>query len=426
MPPLRRYRASEDAENSPESPEALLISAYLEEGRFTPHKHRVDDSDIVAWRPLWDLCIDYQNKTGMAPPLSLIRQRFPDFRVIGDISPDWAADQVIRASTGRIMRMGMQSALGALHEDDVDQAYAELEKVRRPRSFVKEPVSVFDHAVISDRFNLSRIEVPYSTLMKATDGGIGQAEYWVLAARLNHGKSWEACGYGARAATIGCKVAYASFEMPASQVGYRSLIRLAGHDRQLVRMLRSDEERERKEATDMIRDRVAGEFHVFDPASGKIASTGAVRDLCEEYDLVLLDHIGLMTDAQGRRAMDDWRVMGTISNVLREITLETQTPIFALAQISREAEKAKDWTVPKVSQISQSDAIGQDADVVITFKRPHNKGHCIVHSAEKMRDGEGPTWYTEFRPGKGIFNEISHERALDIHQSDLAELPDAD
>lgn len=418
MPPLRRHRASEDDENSPESPEALLISSYLEEGRFTPHKHRVEDSDIVAWRALWDLCLEYQGKTGIAPPLSLIRQRFPDFQVITDIKPEWAAEQVIRQSTSRSMRNGMRTALEALQDDDLEVAYTELDQVRRPRTFMKEATSVFDHSVISDRFNLSRLEVPYRTLMTATNGGIGQGEFWVVAARLAHGKSWEACGYGAQAAKAGARVAYASFEMPSSQVGYRTLLRMASRDPKLIGMLRSDEERERKEAADIIRGHIPGEFNVFDPGSGKINTTAAVRDLCEEYDLVLLDHIGLMQDAQGRRAMEDWRVMGTISNIVREITLETQASVLALAQISREGEKLKGWTPPKTSHISQSDAIGQDADVVITFKRTHTKGRVIVHSGEKVRDGVGPTWYTEFNPSKGVFHEISHDRAAELDQDD--------
>jgi hypothetical protein len=421
-PPLRRPSLSEDDENSPESPEAMLISAYLEDGRFTPHKHRIEDDDIVAWRPLWDLCLDYQNKTGVAPPMSLVKMKFPDFRILPDLRPEWAAEQVARASTGRMMRTGVHSVLGSLNDDNLEEAYAALEKVRRPRGYMKEPVNVFDHTVVTDRFNMTRIEVPYSPLMTASGGGIGMSEYWVLAARLNQGKSWEACGYGARAATIGFKVAMASFEMPGTQVAYRTLRRMAGRDPALSALLLSDEERDRKEAADIIHGRVDGSFSVFDPSHGRINTTASVRDMCEEYDFVVLDHIGLMQDAQGRRAMDDWRVMATISNVIREITLETQTPVFALAQISREGEKGGPWSPPKTAHISQSDAIGQDADVVITFKRPHPKGQVMVHSAEKMRDGQGPTWFTRFNPGRGIFTEISNVEAHELHLHDIDRL----
>lgn len=424
-PPLRRPSSINEDENSPESPEAMLISAYLEEGRFTPHKHRIEADDIVAWRSLWDLCLDYQNKTGVAPPMSLVKQKFPDFHPLPDLRSEWAAEQVVRAATGRTMRHGIHTALGALHEESLEEAYAELDKVRRPRGFRREPVNVFDHNVVTDRFTMTRVEVPYSSLMSASNGGIGQAEYWALAARLGQGKSWESCGYGARAATVGYKVGLLSFEMPGTQVAYRTLRRMAGRDTSLSSLLLSDEERDRKEAAEIIQGRVSGSFDVYDPSHGRINTTAAVRDMCEEYDFVILDHVGLMQDAQGRRAMDDWRVMATISNVIREITLETQTPILAVAQISREGERGGAWNPPKTAHISQSDAIGQDADVVITFKRPHPKGRVIVHSAEKMRDGQGPTWYTHFNPGRGIFTEITRDEAIEINQVDIDRLGDA-
>lgn len=420
MPPLRRRTGDEAA--TTDSPEALLISAYLLAGKFTPHRHGVQDEDIIAWKHVWNFCMDYQEKEGSAPPLSLIARRFPDFEVVPDMKPVWASQQVIAAANSRDMRGGIHAALKSINEDDLPTAYASLEKVRRPRGFRKEPTSIFDHQAISDRFAMTRVEVPYATLMSASQGGIAPAELWYEGARFGQGKSWEMCGYAGAAAKGGSSVAICSYEMPASQVAFRTLRRLAGRDRVLQTMLSSDVEADRKEAADKIAGLTPGEIKVFDPSHGRINTTAAVHDLCEEYDLVILDHVGLMQDAQGRRALDDWRVMGVISNTLREITLETQGRILGIAQINREGGKTAAWSPPKADHLAQSDSLGQDADVVITIKRPGYEagGRVMIHTTAKMRDAPQVKWYSHFEPSKGIFHEITQEEARELDIIDEA------
>lgn len=420
MPPLRRRTGDEAA--TPDSPEALLISAYLLAGKFTPHRHGVLDDDIVAWKHVWKFCLDYQEKEGTAPPISLIERRFPDFEVVPDMKPIWASQQVIAAANSRDMRGGIHAALKSINEDDLPAAYESLEKVKRPRGFRKEPVSIFDHSTIMDRFEMSRVEVPYSTLMSASHGGIAPSELWYLGARFGQGKSWEICGYAGSAAKGGASVAICSYEMPAAQVAFRALRRLAGPDRVLQGMLNSDVEVDRKEAADIIAGRIDGSIKVFDPSHGRINTNAAVHDLCEEYDLVILDHVGLMQDAQGRRALDDWRVMGTISNILRETTLSTQGRILGVAQVNREGGKTSAWSPPKADHLAQSDSLGQDADVVITIKRPgyETGGRVMIHTTAKMRDAPQVKWYSHFEPHKGMFHEIKQEEARELDMLDEA------
>lgn len=418
MPPLRRRT---DDDDSHDAPEAMLISAYLAEGRFTPSKDSVEPDDIVAWKGLWDFCLDYQDKEGVAPPISLVHRMFPDFEVIPDMKRKWASQQVIKASNIRMMRGSMHTALKFLGDSDLEGAYSSMEKVKRPRGFRKDPADVFDHATIAERFHVTRLPVPYKSLMEASQGGIAPAELWVLAARLGQGKSWEVTGYASEAAKAGAKVCICSLEMPAAQVSYRILRRMAGADRVLRGMLLSDVETDRKEAADIIAGRTEGSISVYDPSHGRINTASSVHDLCEEYDLVVVDHVGLMQDGQGRRAVDDWRVMASISNVMREITLETQTPVLEVAQISREGEKSGPWTPPKASTISQSDFIGMDADVIHTFKRTRDGGRVMVHTTAKMRDAPDVRWYTRFEPRDGLFTEIGSDEAHEIDMLDAAE-----
>jgi hypothetical protein len=406
-------------EQSSTSPEALLISAMLELGQFTPSSYHVDDDDVEAWKKLWLFCTDYQVKASVAPPVSLVKKKFADFELTPDVSADWAASKVLEASASRVLRTQSKAMLAALGENDLDGAFDALEQVKRPRGHRKPPANVFDHSLLADQFEVSRIPVPYRTLTVATKGGIGPGELWYLAARLGQGKSWELMGYAAHAALSGYRVGVASLEMPAHKVARRALMRMVGrNDTYLSDMLASDDEVLRKQAMDILGAKMdGGSLEIVDPSHGRINTTTAISEMCHDhYDLVIVDHAGLLMTADNRRAIDDWRAMAVISNILREITLSTGTPILAAAQVNREGEGGNQMKAPKVSQLSQSDALGQDADVVIMMRRQSER--IMVHDAGKVREGPSLSWLTRFDPANNLWDEISPDAAAEIRAVD--------
>ena len=411
---LHPLRTGSQADDSPTSPEALLISALLEGGQFTPETYFVVEEDIEAWKKLYDFCAEYQQRAGSAPPLSLVAARFPEFDPMTGINASWAASKVRESSAARQLRIRSKQMLTALSDGDLDGAFSAMENLRRPRGHRKDPANIFDHHLLEERFDVSKIEVPYRTLTMATHGGIGPAELWYIAARLGQGKSWELAGYAAKAAQCGVSVGIASLEMPAPAVSLRVLKRLvnARTDKKTTAMLDSPDVTLRKKAMDAIAERTPGKIEVLDPSHGRINSVGAILEMASEYDLVVIDHVGLLMTSDGRRAIDDWRAMALISNVLREITLATSTPIVGAAQVNRDGERTGGHHPPKVSQLSQSDALGQDADVVITMNRLSER--VMVHSAAKVREGPNLKWYTRFDPAKNLFHEISKDEAMDV------------
>jgi len=169
-----------------------------------------------------------------------------------------------------------------------------------------------------------------------------------------------------------------------------------------------------KRTLDSIKDRMSGTFDVVDPSHGRV-TTNVVREHMDECDLLIVDHAGLLITADGRRAIDDWRAMALISNMLKEYALETSVPVVAGAQLNRTADTASPRP-PKLSQLAQSDALGQDADVVVTMKRLSK--HVMVQSAEKVREGEGMLWYSKFDPSKADFGEMKKDAALEFMASD--------
>lgn len=409
-----RHSQGEDSENS-HSPEAYLISALLEEGAFTPGRYHVAREHIEAWAAPYEWCESYQERAGAAPPVELFLAHFPDFELVGGISASWAADRVLMAAASRRLRVGMQEAAMQLRDGDVGRAYDLIGAVPAPRLFVREPSDVFDHGVLEGRFGLDRHEVPWPTLQRLTRGGIIAGELVYLAARLANGKSWSLCSMAARCAEAGARVGYDSMEMPAGDVAGRILAKLAGHDQELLDMLRGEDSFDRKRAQDALLNRTPGSVRIYDPGMGNIHSVEHVRWMCSDFDIVFVDHVGLMHTGDGKRAIEDWRVQATISNVLREITLSTSTTVVGAAQINREGERGGSRP-PGAKNLAGSDALGQDADIVVTQRMLSPR--IVMMSAEKVRNGPTGRWYTRFEPSRGRFEEIGKDLAETMMEED--------
>lgn len=87
----------------------------------------------------------------------------------------------------------------------------------------------------------------------------------------------------------------------------------------------------------------------------------------ESLDLIIIDYLQLMS-APGRTESRQTEI-AEISRSIKGIARELRVPVIALSQLNREAAK-DDAGVPKMSQIRESGAIEQDADVVLILSRP--------------------------------------------------------
>lgn len=83
-------------------------------------------------------------------------------------------------------------------------------------------------------------------------------------------------------------------------------------------------------------------------------------------DLVVIDYLQLM-QADGRQE-NRQNEIASISRGLKSLSKELNCPILSLAQLSREADKRADHK-PILSDLRESGAIEQDADVVMLLYR---------------------------------------------------------
>lgn len=87
--------------------------------------------------------------------------------------------------------------------------------------------------------------------------------------------------------------------------------------------------------------------------------------------LVVVDYIQLM-EAAGKGIESRQQEIAYISRSLKAMALELNLPVVALSQLNRESEKGAGGkaTRPQLSQLRESGAIEQDADVVMLLFRP--------------------------------------------------------
>lgn len=411
-PVLRLHRG--DPEAGPEAPEALFLSSLIELGEFTPDRWGITEDHFECWQRLYGFAVDYQVKTGSAPPIPLVRRRFPDFEITPDVDPRWAADQLRQVAAQRDLRRRMRVATTALTVEDTEGAFSAFDNLTRPRGAVRRGLSVFDHVSVADELEGPRLPVPYQTLQGVTKG-IGAQELWLILARFGVGKTYELCHYTAEAVKTGAKVTFFSLEMPGHKIARRVQRAMAGSDQKLLGLLDSVSRTDRHAALDKLAQRMGdGGVTIVDAKSGPGTVT-AISDAMSESDLVVIDHISLMRNPTGAKTLDDWINLTQIADGLHHECVRNSTPVLAASQANRQGESPI-GRPPKLDTFSRADQLGAAADVIVSVGKPSQSVRW--HSAEKVREGPNVEWYTRFEPVKGRFGEITKDVMRTLIEAD--------
>jgi len=197
----------------------------------------------------------------------------------------------------------------------------------------------------------------------------------ILAARPSVGKTALALNLARNAALHPMKptgVGVFSLEMSASQLVQRILS--AESEIQLEKIARGKlEEYEYQQLhTKGIKKLELAPIFIDDTAALNIFEFRAkARRLVNKHNvgLIIIDYLQLMSGT-GDRGANREQEISNISRNLKALAKELNIPIIALSQLSRAVETRKESKMPQLSDLRESGAIEQDADMVMFIYRP--------------------------------------------------------
>jgi replicative DNA helicase len=239
----------------------------------------------------------------------------------------------------------------------------------------------------------------YTELDRITQGW-QKSDLIILAARPSMGKTAFALNLARNAAVnFNRPVAFFSLEMSSVQL----VTRLISTETSLTAdKLRSGDlaEYEWQQLNTKVTPLTDAPIYIDDtPQLSVFELRAKCRRLKQQHDIqmVFVDYLQLMT-AKGDKGLNREQEISTISRSLKSLAKELEIPVLALSQLSRSVEQRPGSKKPILSDLRESGAIEQDADMVMFIYRPEYykdgvdaedkpKGYTIIDIA-KHRNGK--------------------------------------
>ncbi len=200
--------------------------------------------------------------------------------------------------------------------------------------------------------------------------GFQEGDLVIIAGRPSMGKTSFALNIGEHVAIdLGMPVAVFSMEMGAEQLALRMLGSVGRIDAQRLRTGRLLEEDWPRLSEAIERMHIAP-MHIDEtPALAPLELRARARRLAREYGklgMIIVDYLQLMSGSSAgeNRATE----ISEISRSLKALAKELKVPVLALSQLNRTVEQRTDKR-PVMSDLRESGAIEQDADVILFIYR---------------------------------------------------------
>lgn len=188
----------------------------------------------------------------------------------------------------------------------------------------------------------------------------------VVAARPSMGKTAFAVKCALNTARMGIPVGFASREMSAEEIAARvlSIISRVPYSRVIEKSIFATE----AEALDRAAEEFSTlPFHIIEPPSKLSGALAKCRNLIanEGIKALFVDYLQLF-DGEGNNREQQ---VADVSRSFKALAMDTRVPVMLLSQLSREVEKRVS-KMPHLSDLRESGAIEQDANIVMMLYRP--------------------------------------------------------
>lgn len=268
---------------------------------------------------------------------------------------------------------------------------------------------------------LSGVASGYTGIDRVTLGW-QRSDLIILAARPSVGKTAFVLTMARNMAVdYNIPVAFFSLEMSSIQLVKRLMVGETGLSSDKIRGGRKLENHEWVQLNERLKDLAKAPLYIDDTPSLSIYEfRSKARRLVKNagVKMIMIDYLQLMTGPPELRGMREQEV-STISRSLKAIAKELDIPIIALSQLSRAVETRGGAKRPQLSDLRESGAIEQDADLVLFIHRPDyyglNEDPAMQGVAEiiiaKHRNGAVGEVKMKFRSSEAKF--------VDMNESEL-------
>ncbi len=221
----------------------------------------------------------------------------------------------------------------------------------------------------------------YTHLDKLTSGW-QPSDLIIVAARPGMGKTSFTLALAKNAALLHNKgVAFFSLEMSDVQLTQRLISMESGVELSKLRTGKLAEEEWRR-FNGAVEDLSEVPIYIDDtPAINIFELRAKCRRLKIKHDIqmVMVDYLQLMTGGVDKKNGTREQEISSISRALKSMAKELEIPVIALSQLSRAVETRSSDKRPQLSDLRESGAIEQDADLVSFIYRPE---YYDIHSDE--------------------------------------------
>jgi replicative DNA helicase len=301
--------------------------------------------------------------------------------------------QLIIASNGIIESCYQADKPVSAIVDDAEQSIFAIAEIPKEKGFVR--LGDVSHEILEMVQQVASTHVPvlgvgsgFTDLDKLT-GGFRPGQLIVLAARPAMGKSSFALNIAAHAAVdLNKKVAIFTMEMSQEEILMRMFS--SASEVPMDTMLKGYGLNEDK----IIRISQAAEVfankHIYIDDQGTntpLEIKAKARRLAAQLgglDLIIIDYLQLMTSPKSKDNRQ--QEISEISRALKVLAKDMNIPVIALSQLNRLLE-ARDNKRPVLSDLRESGAIEQDADLVMFIYRDE---YYLIMQREKSKKTRGP------------------------------------
>ena len=383
-----------------ESEQCVIGSIIVEEQTLVPVAEILDREDfyIDAHKVIYDSMIElgnerkpidmitltnrlkekgYLDQVGGVTYLTSITNMIPttsNVKVYAEIVKKNSTLRKLIKASNDIISMGYEASdslddiLNVAEKKIFDISQDRMSQDFKPISEVLTSVTAMIEEVYSKGSDITGLDTGFIDLNKKL-GGFHKSDLILIAARPGMGKTAFALNLVANAAIRSkSSVAVFSLEMSKEQLVQRLLSSQSNVALNNISKGKIADD-EWKKLTDAMTVLSSSGIFIDDTPGIKVSE---IRSKCRKLkmekglDMIMIDYLQLM-EADGR-ADNRQQEVSKISRSLKILAKEMNCPVIALSQLSRNTESGKDH-MPKLSDLRDSGAIEQDADIVMFIYR---------------------------------------------------------